>query len=83
MYKLIYTVESNKKTRKIDVYALKMSNTIMESVIKDFSAKFPDEYIIRAYLNKMNVILTKGITDKEIEYIANDIIELRKFLERG
>lgn len=55
MYKLIYRVESNKKTREIDVYALKMSSTIMEGVIKDFSAKYPDEYIIRTYLYKMEI----------------------------
>ena len=55
MYKLIYRVESNKKTREIDVYTLKMSSAIMEGVIKDFSAKFPDEFIIRAYLHKMEV----------------------------
>ncbi len=80
MYKLIYKVESNKKTRVIEVYALKMSSAIMEGVIKDFSAKFPDEYIIRAYLHEMNAIVTKDMTDTEIKYIANDIIELSKFL---
>ncbi len=57
MYKLIYRVESNKKTRAIDVYALKMSSAIMEKVIKDFSDNYPDEYIIRAYLYKMETIL--------------------------
>ena len=80
MYKLIYRVESNKKTREIKVYALKISSVIMEGVIKDFTAKFPDEYIIRVSLSKMDDILTKDMTDKEFEYIANDIIELGKVL---
>lgn len=56
MYKLIYKVESNKKTREIDVYALKMSSALMEGVIKNFSATYPDEFIIRAYLHKMEII---------------------------
>ena len=55
MYKLIYRVESNKKTREIEVYALKMSSEIIEGVIKDFTEKFPNEFIIRAYLYKMEI----------------------------
>ena len=57
MYKLIYRVESNKKTREIEVYALKMCSALLEGVIKNFSATYPNEYIIRAYLYKMEVIL--------------------------
>ena len=57
MYKLIYRVESNKKTREIEVCALKMCSALLEGVIKNFSATYPNEYIIRAYLYKMEVIL--------------------------
>lgn len=55
MYKLIYRVESNKTTREVEVYALKMSSTLMEGVIKSFSAAYPNEIIIRAYLHKMEI----------------------------
>lgn len=55
MYKLIYRVESNKETREIDVYVLKMSSKIMEGIIKNFSATYPNEFIIRAYLYKMEI----------------------------
>lgn len=55
MYKLIYRVESNKKTREIEVYAIKMCSTLMEGVLKNFTATFPNEFIIRAYLYKMEI----------------------------
>lgn len=56
MYKLIYRVESNKKTREIEVYALKMSSALMEGVIKSFSETYPNELIIRSYLYKMEIL---------------------------
>lgn len=55
MYKLIYRVESNNKTREIDVYALKMSSEIMKGVLKQFAVTYPNEFVIRAYLYKMEV----------------------------
>lgn len=53
MYKLIYRVESNKKTREITVYALNMSSVLMEGVLHDFAIHYPKEIVIRAYLHKM------------------------------
>ena len=53
MYKLIYRVESNKKTREIEITALKMSSTLLAGVIKSFGEHYPNETIIRAYLHKL------------------------------
>lgn len=57
MYKLIYRVESDKKTREIEVCANKMSSALLEGVIKDFSETYPNEFIIRAYLHKMEIYI--------------------------
>ena len=53
MYKLNYRIESNKTTREVEVYAVKLSNTILEGVIKQFYTMYPDEVIIRAYLHTL------------------------------
>lgn len=53
MYKLIYRVESNKKTREIEITALKMSSALLAGVIKSFGDNYPNETIIRVYQHKL------------------------------
>lgn len=55
MYRLIYRVETNKKTREIEVYAIKMCSALMEGVLKQFAVTYPNEFVIRAYLYKMEI----------------------------
>ena len=55
MYRLIYRVETNEKTREVEVYASKMCSALLEGVLKQFTATYPDELIIRAYLYKMEL----------------------------
>lgn len=53
MYRIIYRVESNKKTREIEVTTLRMSSVLLAGVIKSFGEQYPNETIIRAYLHKL------------------------------
>ena len=65
--KLTYTVESfntnsELKRRSIDVGTKKMNSKILPAVVKSFRSYYPDEEIIKVYLDR-------------IEYTAEELIQ--------